>query len=259
MPVKFGEAALKAFSPTGAMIAEEDIETIDMNSILPPGYSDDLEARDAGSESTAKAEENRRRLQVVKYKQTFAHFEITRTSQLTMSIVKRGDVVEIKTIVGSVFIRILDRIKGDRADVGEILGECRYDLPEQWAMVHAASIILPVCSKNHLIANPDGSQRTASRSLKMTADIELPDHVKKLLHESFFSEIVIHVSPEREKLRLIDVGRWMKRVFSKIRAIIEENNRKEREKKAQKELAKQQKRLEKQSAASKEGTDQDAG
>ncbi|OQA34967.1 MAG: hypothetical protein BWY57_00117 [Betaproteobacteria bacterium ADurb.Bin341] len=259
MPVKFGETALKAFSPTSAAIAEEDIETIDMDSILPRGYNDDLEARGPSSESTAKAEENRRRLQVVKYKQTFAHFEVTRTSQLTMSAVKRGDVVEIKTIVGSVFIRILDRIKGGRADVGEILGECRYDLPEQWDIVHAASIILPVCSKNHLIVNPDGSQRAASRSLKMTADIELPDHVKKLLHESFFSEIVVHVSPGREKLRLIDVARWMKRVFSKIRAIIEENNRREREKKAQKELAKQQKCLRKQSAAPEEGADQDAG
>lgn len=259
MPVKFGETALKAFSPTGAMIAEEDIETIDMNSILPPGYSDDLEARDPGSESTARAEENRRRLQVVKYKQAFAHYEIIRTSQLSISTVKRGDVVEIKTIVGSVFIRILDRIKGGRADVGEILGECRYDLPEQWSMVHAASIILPVCSKNHLIVNPDGSQRAASRSLKMTADIELPDHVKKLLHESFFSEIVIHVSPEREKLRLIDVGRWMKRVFSKIITVIEENNRREREKKAQKEQARLQKRLKQQSATPEEGTDRDAG
>ncbi len=259
MPVKFGEAALKAFSPASTSITDEDIETIDMDSILPPGYDDDLEARDTSPESAVKAEQNRRRLQVVKYKQTFAHFETIRTSQLTISAVKRGDVVEIKTIVGSVFIRILDRIKGSRADVGEILGECRYDLPEQWTLVHAASIILPVCSKNHLIANPDGSQRTASRSLKMTSDIELPDHVKNLLHESFFSEILIHVSPEREKLRLIDVGRWMKRVFSKIKTVIEENNRREREKKMQKELARQQKRLKKQSASSEEATDQDAG
>ncbi|MBS1197067.1 MAG: hypothetical protein H6R18_852 [Proteobacteria bacterium] len=247
MFLKFDHSALKALLPSGADISESDIETIDMDSILPPGHDEYQPRSSARTHPTLSLEQNRERIRIVKFKQSFENYELTtRLTQVNYSSIKRGDIIEIKTIVGSMFFRILDRIRGEKAGIGEILCECHYDLMDQWSLVHAASITLPVCTKQHVIENADGSKRFACRSLKMQTEEELPENIRTLLSEKFFTEIVHYINPVPEKLRFIDVARWMMRVARKIKAIIEENNRKEREKKLQRQEMKRQKAEEKQ-------------
>lgn len=215
-PLKFEASTLKALLSAGVVISENDIETIDMDSVLPPGHGDFQNTLQNNLHQQLNPEQSRDRIPLVKFKQTFSHFAVTSTSQVTASNIKRGDVAEIKTIVGSVYVRILDRIQGVQGIAGEILCECRYDLPDQWRLVHAASITLPVCTKRHVIENPDGSRRFACRALKITTDQELPERVKNLLSETFFTEILIYSNPQPERLRLIDLLRWLKRIALKI-------------------------------------------
>lgn len=247
MLLKFEHSALKAMLPAGTEIS--DIETIDMDSVLPPGNDDFRIIPSTHAHPTLNPEQNRERIRIVKFKQGFENYEInTKLSQVNILTVKRGDVVEIKTIVGSIFLRILDRIKGEHPGIGEILCECRYDLMDQWALVHAASITLPVCTKHHVIENADGSRRFASRALKMKTEEDLPENIKSLLSEKFFTEIVLYSNPAPEKFRFVDVMRWLMRVARKIKAVIEENNRMEREKKERKEEEKRRKKEERQRA-----------
>jgi len=254
MPLKFGNAALKSVFPAQFNIDEADIETIDLDAVLAPG-EDESRAPGARLDLPPRfsAEQNRSRLQIIKYRQGFKSFEKSRRTAVNMREIKRGDVIEIKTIVGSIFIGVLDRIRGERPDIGEILCECRYDLPDQWHHVHAASIILPVFTKNHALVNPDGTQRQASRALKMTTDHELPEQIRNLLRETFFTDITVFSNPKPEKIRFVDVWRWLKRCALKIKAIIEENNRIEREKKARRQealrLKQEEKRLQKEARA----------
>jgi len=249
MPRHFAEHALK-----GAFSAHPDVEveTIDMD-VLPPGHHDHHHEDVPPPASTLSAEQKKGQLQIVKFKQTLDGFQVSQVSQVNIDNIKRGDVIQIKTIVGSMYIRIADRLRGMVPGVGEILGECRYDLQDQWTLVHAASITLPVCTKDHVIVQADGSKRYASRSLKMNADAELPESLTNLLRESFFTEILLHANPAPEKLRLIDVGRWLLRMGSKIKGWIDENNRREREKKALADAKKMQKQLERQAKKQKTG------
>lgn len=246
MLLKFEQSALKAILPAGTEISESDIETIDMDSILPPGHEEETSKHAATARPVLNPEQNRERIRIVKFKQSFEDFEITtRLTQVSILNIKRGDIIEIKTIVGSLFFRIVDRIKGEHPGIGEILCECRYDLMDQWALAHAASITLPVCTKHHVIVNPDGTRRFASRSLKIKTEQELPERVKSLMHESFFTEIVLYSNPVAEKWRFIDFMRWLMRIGRKIKAIVDENNRKEREKEQKKQEIKRLKAEEK--------------
>lgn len=223
MVLRFGESALKAFMPAHATFSDEDlVETIDMDSMLPPGLgNEDFHSASAKASTPAPGpDQSRIRLQIVKFKQTFDNYECHKTTIVTIDHIKRGDIVEIKSIVGSIFIRILDRIRGERAGTGEILCECRYDLPDKWTLVHTATILLPVCAKNHVILQPDGTRRFASRMVKMKTDAELPDHVRSVLHESFFTEIIVHATPEPEKARMVDVARWFIRHFLKVKTAL---------------------------------------
>lgn len=258
MPLKFEGAALKKVAPMHAAFADADVEMIDMDAALPPGHAhehaDDFHAAaPVASATTMSAEQKKARLDLVKFKHSYDGFEASSVTQVTINNIKRGDIIEIKTIVGGMYIRIVDRIKGDTKGVGEILCECRYDLQDQWALLHAASITLPLCSKTHVIQNPDGSTRLASRALKMTADIALPEQVSNLLRENFFVEINIHANPEGEKLRMIDVWRWLVRVGHKIKALIDANNRKEREKKEREEERRRLKKEAKRRKAEEQG------
>ena len=249
MLLKFEHSALKALLPAGAEINESDIETIDMDCVLPPGNEDFQAVSRASSHPVLNFEQNRERMHIVKFKQSFENYEMkTKLSQVNIAVIKRGDVVQIKTIVGSIFLRVIDRIKGERAGIGEILCECRYDLMDQWALVHTASIVLPLCTKHHVIECVDGSKRFASRSLKIETETELPENIKSLLSEKFFTEIVHYANPALEKLRLVDVMRSMMRIGRKIKALIDENNRKEREKKVRLEEEKRRKKEERQRA-----------
>ncbi len=226
----FEDSALASVLPTHAAFADAEIVTIDMDAGLPAGHGHDDRLHSHSPSPALTTEQVRKRVQIVKLKASLEDFQVSRVSQVTISNIKRGDLIEIKTIVGDIFFRVLDRIKGNAAGVGEVLCECRYDLLDQWDLVHAASIILPICSKNHLITNPDGTQRLASRSLKLTTGTELPGQVKNLLRENFFVEIKIHANPQPEKLRAIDALRWAKRLALKLKAIIDENNKRERKK-----------------------------
>lgn len=221
IPRQFGGEALNRFGHSHPAFADAQIETIDMNAALPAGSGHDetfQPAASSGSAPTIDKEQNSARLQFARFKGTLADFEISQVTQVNVSNIKRGDVIQIKTFAGSIYIRVIDRIKGLTAEIGEILCECRYDLPNQWTLVHAASIILPVCTKEHVITNPDGSQRKASRALKMVTDAELPDQVKSLLRENFFSEIRIYATPQKERLRPIDMLRGIQRVVLKLKS-----------------------------------------
>ena len=250
MALKFKEAELKSIALPKTSFAEGEVETIDMDAQLPRGSDDDFQKNTspAGPAKTALTQEQKAlRLQLVKFKQSFEEFAVTKhLSRVNIAEIKRGDVVAIKTIVGSIYLRVLDRIKGERAGAGEILCECHYDLSDQFCPAHTASIQLPICANNHTITAPDGSKRQASRALKIQTETVLPPHVSQLLHERFFVEIAIHSSPQAEKLRLLDLGRWIVRMAFKLKAVIDENNRREREKKQQKEDARQQKKEEQQ-------------
>lgn len=221
MPAHFPAEALSASLLAHPAFADAQIEAIDMDVALPPGHHDHDDQFPA--EPTAKAptpidkEQHKARLEIAKFKGSLDDFKVSPVTQVNISNIKRGDVIEIRTIVGSIFFRVIDRIKGLAAGAGEVLCECRYDLQNQWTLVHAASIILPVCTKNHVITNPDGSQRMASRALKMTANIELPDQVRNLLRESFFVEMKIYATPQKERLRPVDVVRGLQRMALKLK------------------------------------------
>ncbi|HRE18495.1 MAG TPA: hypothetical protein PLW86_15740 [Rhodocyclaceae bacterium] len=250
MQPHFAGQALKGVHPAHAALAEAEVETIDMDAVLPPGHVHHHDDRPPPV-SALSAEQKKGQLQLVKFKQIFDEFEARQVSQVTIDTIKRGDVIQIKTIVGSVYIRVVDRLRGNAPGAGEILGECRYDLQDQWALSHGASITVPFCTKDHRIEQADGTTRYASRALKMTQEEKLPEQVSNLLRESFFTEIHIHANPEREKLRLIDVGRWMLRMGRKVKGWIDENNRREREKRALAEAKKMQKQLERQAKKQK--------
>lgn len=244
MPLHFGGAALQ----------HAHVETIDMDAVLPPGEAHDLAPHDAPPPLSAlSAEQKRGQLQIVKFKQTLDDFAVSEVSQVSIDNIKRGDVIQIKTIVGSVYIRVVDRMRGMATGVGEILGECRYDLQDQWGLAHMATIVLPFCAKHHAIQMPDGSTRLASRSLKMQTETELPEQVTKLLRESFFTEIHLHANPAKDKLRVIDIGRWLLRVGYRIKGWIDENNRREREKRALSDAKQMQKQLERLAKKQKAG------
>lgn len=245
LPVRFDGAALKGV-PAHPDLGDAHVETIDMDALLPPGEREHVHHEQASSSHLELSPEQKRgRLQIVKFKQTLDEFALSSVTLIGVSNIRRGDVIQIKTIVGSIYIRVIDRIRGNTPEAGEILGEFLYDLQDQWGLTHAATLVLPVCSKSHVIVNPDGSRRNASRTLKMTTETVLPEQVTALLRESFFTELVIHATPVPEKLRLIDIGRWLLRMLRKVKGWIDENNRREREKKEQeaaRKLAKKQAR-----------------
>lgn len=219
VPQQFDGDALGRITQLHPAFADAQIETIDMDAALPPGHEQDESL--AGSTQSAPQsidrELNKARLQLVKFRGSLADFEVTSVTRVAIDDVKRGDVVEIRTIVGSLYLSIIDRIRGLAPDAGEILCQCRYDLPNQWALAHGASIILPVCTKSHLITHPDGTQRMASRALKILANAELPEQVKSLMRENFFVEIRIYANPQKEKLRPIDVIRAVRRTVQKLK------------------------------------------
>lgn len=243
--LKFKESEIASMARHRAALVDGEIETIDMNGVLPRGSTDDAQAHASTSgpaHSPLTAEQRKLRLQLVTFKHSLDAFEVTNPIlRVGIADIKRGDVIAIGTIVGHLYLHIIDRIKGVQKDTGEILCECHYDLHEQHIPKHAASIQLPICSKNFVVINPDGSTRLASRKLKMSTDAELPLHVGKLLDERFFGSIVIHANPQPEKLRLIDPARWIIRMTLKLKALIDKYNRLEREKQAQKEEQRQQK------------------
>jgi len=229
-----------------AALADAEVETIDLDGVLPRGDADDgpAHASTTGPASPPPTAEQRKiRLQLVTFKHSLDDFEAANPLlRVGISDIKRGDVIAIETIVGHLYLHIIDRITGVRKDTGEILCECHYDLHEQHIPRHTASIQLPICSKNFVIGNPDGSTRLASRKLKISTDTELPLHVCNLLDERFFGSIAIYASPQPDKPRLIDLARWVIRMALRLKALIDENNRLEREKQAKKE---EQRRLKK--------------
>lgn len=223
IPMQFGGDALNMIEHSHPAFADAQIETIDMDVALPAGLGQEHDenfqpAAARGTTAPLGMEQNRARLQIARFKGSLDEFEVLQVTQVNMTNIKRGDVIQIKTFIGSIYFSVIDRIKGVSAGTGEILCECRYDLPDQWTLVHAASVILPVCTKDHVITNPDGSQRKASRALKIASGTELPDQITKLLRENFFVEIRIHATPRKERLRPIDVVRGIKRVVQKLKA-----------------------------------------
>ena len=219
LPQQFTDAALGRFAGLHPAFADAHIETIDMDAALPAGHVHD-EPPAASAQAAPPPidkEQNRARLQIAKFRGSLTDFEVSSVTRVAINDVKRGDVIEIRTIVGNIFLSVVDRIKGLMPDTGEILCQCRYDLQNQWSLTHAASIILPVCTKSHVITNPDGSQRMASRALKITANTELPDQVKSLLRENFFTEIRIYANPQKERLRPIDIVRAVSRTIGKLK------------------------------------------
>lgn len=243
--LKFKESAITSMARHRAALADADVETIDLDGVLLPGDTDDAPAHASASGPASPpltAEQRKIRLQLVTFKHSLDDFTASNLPRVGISDIKRGDVIAIETIVGHLYLHIIDRIKGVRKDSGEILCECHYDLHEQHIPKHAAGIQLPICSKNFVISNPDGSTRLASRKLKMSTDAALPLHVCDLLDERFFGSIAIYANPQPDKPRLIDLARWIIRMALRLKALIDENNRVEREKQARKE---EQRRLKK--------------
>lgn len=244
--LKFKESDIASMARHQAALADGEVETIDMDGMLPGGHADDAHAHASASRPASPpltAEQKKIRLLLVTFKHSLEGFEATDAlSRIGISDIKRGDVIAIETIVGQHYLQIVDRIKGVRKDTGEILCECHYDLHEQHIPKHAASIQLPICSKNFVITNPDGSTRLASRKLKMRTNAELPLHVSNLLDERFFGSLEIHASPQPDKLRPIDLARGIIRMVLGFKALIDEHNRLEREKQARKEEQRQQKK-----------------
>ncbi|MBS1160549.1 MAG: hypothetical protein H6R15_2968 [Proteobacteria bacterium] len=236
--LKFRESEIKAMARQRAALAEADadVETIDMEGNLPRGNAEDGQAQASASAPASRpltAEQRKIRLQLVVFKHSLETFAAANPlPRVGISDIKRGDVIAIDTIVGRVYLQIVDRIKGVRQDTGEILCECHYDLPDQHVPKHAASIQLPICTRNFVINNPDGSTRLASRKLKMSTDTVLPPHVSNLLDERFFTGLTIYASPQADSARPIDLARWVIRMGLKAKALIDENNRREKEKRA---------------------------
>lgn len=244
--LKFKESEITSMTRHRAAFADNEVETIDIDGVLPRGNTDDAAAHASATDPTSPpstAEQRKIRLQLVTFKHSLDDYEASNPLlRVGISAIKRGDVIAIETIVGHLYLHIIDRIKGVQKDTGEILCECHYDLHEQYIPKHAASVQLPICSKDFVINNPDGSTRLASRKLKMRTDAELPLHVGNLLDERFFGSITIYVNPQPDKLRLIDFARWIIRMALSFKALIDENNRVEREKQARKEEQRQQKK-----------------
>ncbi|HEY5762259.1 MAG TPA: hypothetical protein VIS73_03540, partial [Rhodocyclaceae bacterium] len=204
--------------------------------------------------------QRKHRLELMAFRKSFADFPAgAPRSRVAIDDLKRGDVLRIRTIVGNVFLRIVDRIREHGSHAGEILCECHYDLGGQCNPAHAASVTLPICSKDQVITGADGTQRQASRKLKIRSETELPPQLGKLLDERFFLELVIYGNPQAEKLRPVDVWRAVARILLKaarlvwrgllkIKALIDENNRREREKKEQKAAAQRQRQEAKKAA-----------
>ena len=241
--LKFPEAKIKAEPQLPQAFHEGEIEVINLDISMPGGDNDDFDQKSSPptpSASTLTREQIKARVLLAQYKQSFETFDlIDHLTQVTMTDVKRGDVIAIKTIVGIIYLSIQDRIKGLVAGTGEILCECHYDLGDKCDLVHTASIQLPICTKTFTISLPDGTKRSASRQLKIRTSTALPGHVAELLHERFIVGITIYANPKAEKPRLVDLGRWIIRVFLRLKAIIEANNQYEREKKLKKKQEQQ--------------------
>ena len=241
--LKFGAAHIKSTAQIHPAFQEGDIEVINLDLTAPGGDLDDFEPRESAPKPSTSAltrEQIKARVLLSQFKQTFESFDqIDHLTQVTMNDIKRGDVIAIKTIVGTVYLNIRDRIKGRLAGTGEILCQCHYDLGDRCDLVHAASIQLPICTRTFTITMADGNKRCASRQLKIHTDVTLPPHVSEILHERFFVGISIFSNPEREKPRLVDFGRWLVRLFLRIKAAIQANNQYEREKKLKKEQERQ--------------------
>jgi len=232
--LKFREAELKSAAQFKKAFEEGEIEIINFDLVTPGGDVDDLQQPappSAPSSSALTREQIKARLHLAQFKQSFESFGLVSNLLLvTMADIKRGDVIAIKTIVGTIYLNVLDRIKGMVAGTGEALCECHYDLGDQCDLVHAASVQLPICTRTFTITNPDGVKRCANRQLKLVTDVTLPAHVAEILHERFFVGISIYANPQREKRRLVDLGRWLVRSFLRLKAIIKANNQYEREK-----------------------------
>lgn len=260
MPLKFKGAVLKASAFPEHLPADHEFEVINIDAVLPHGSHHDFKsgaASPASSRTSLTPEERAHQLQLIAFKRYFAEFAFTEgLSRIDIGDLKRGDVVVIKTIVGGIYFRIVDRIKGLRSRAGQILCECYYELGDPANITHTASIELPVCTNRHVIQGADGSKRLASRKLKMTTAAELSAKLDTLLDERFIVDIGIYSNPQPEKLRVVDGARWLARmamqmgqgiawVFGKIKALIDENNRHEEEKKqrqAERNQAKQAER-----------------
>jgi hypothetical protein len=221
LPQHFEGDALARLAKAHPAFDEAQIESIDMDAVLPVGHEPDDEVSPSSAPAAPAAldsEQSKARQLFARFRVALADFDMTTVTRVDADMVKRGDVIEIRTFAGSVYLVIVDRILGIAAGAGEILCECRYDLQNQRLPVHAASVILPVCTKNHVITTADGTQRKASRALKMTAAIALPDEVTKLLRENFFNEIRLYANPQPERLRPVDVVRGIRRFALRLKA-----------------------------------------
>ena len=238
--LKFPEARIKAEPQLPQAFHEGDIEVINLDISMPGGDNDDFDQKSSPptpSASTLTREQIKARVLLAQYKQSFETFDqIDHLMQVRIMDVKRGDVIAIKTIVGIIYLSILDRLKGLVAGTGEILCECHYDLGDKCDLVHTASIQLPICTKTFTISLPDGTKRNASRQLKVRTSTTLPGHVAELLNERYIVDITLYANPKPEKPRLIDFARWIIRVFLRLKAVIEANNQYEREKKLNRPL-----------------------
>lgn len=268
MPLRFKQEDTAA-SPEGHDAAE--VETIDLDVAPPPGGASH---DDVGDERTVVAltpEQRLHRTQLAKFMKTFSEYAVRAPlTRIDIEDVKRGDVVSIKTIVGTVYLEIVDRLKARRGSAGQILCRCRYDLGDQCTLVHMASVELPLCSHKQLIASADGTMRPASRKLRFASQVEVPAHVLKLLDERFITELAVHSNPTRERFRPIDawravapvvlgVLRGIRWLALKLVELVRENNRREREKKAQREAeAKRRKEARAQEKAARQAA-RDAG
>ena len=232
--LKFKEADLKSAAQLQHAYEEGEIEIINFDQVTPGGDVDDLQQAALPSTPSAPSltrEQIKARVHLAQFKQSFESFDlVSNLLVVTIADIKRGDVIAIKTIVGTIYLNVLDRIKGMVAGTGEALCECHYDLGDKCNMVHTASAQLPICTRTFTITNSDGVKRCANRQLKLVTDVTLPAHVTEILHERFFVGISIYANPQREKPRLVDLGRWLIRSSLRFKAIIEANNQYEREK-----------------------------
>jgi hypothetical protein len=249
------EALAPSPAPADEAPPEAEMETIDLDVPLPGDAHDDL-GSESGQAERAPAQlstgQRQHRLLLAKFMKSFADYaardELTR---IDIGDLKRGDVVVIRTVVGSIYLSVLDRINARRGQAGQILCQCRYDLGDQCTLVHSASIALPICSNRHVIVGPDGGRRNASRRLRLESAATLPPQVDNLLNEHFFTSLAIYAHPNPERLRPIDVwrriapvfvvtGRGVRWLFGALWRVIQENNRREREKKARRDEAERQ-------------------
>ena len=227
--LRFGKAEINSLVPVHPSFAEAEIETIDMDVVLPHGGGHDFHEETplaAVAKSPLTPEQKKQRLQLGVFKQTFEDFGVVgKVSRIGIADIKRGDIVEIRTIVGKIYLRIVDRIRGEREGIGQVLCECHYDLSDKGCVSHAASIQLPFCANSFVITHPDGSKRQACRKLKMSTATELPPHVANLLSERFFLDMTIYVNPKPERLRPVDLFRWVARAGLKMKAMAAGNKR----------------------------------